>query len=209
MRTEATRSIALATALSAVVLMPAFGAQTQTATPQTPSNGSPARTSPSAAIGQDYVLTIGDKLRVEVYREAQLSQSVEVRPDGKITLPLVGDVPAAGMTPRALGSALAERLREFLTNPVVTVIVAEANPPVIYVMGEVNAPGAVPLRAPITVLQALAMSGGFKDFANKKNIRILRRTANGVETIFFNYKEAVESRGRPLLLQPGDTVIVP
>jgi polysaccharide export outer membrane protein len=162
-----------------------------------------------APLGSDYVLAIGDKLRVEVYREPQLSQSVEVRPDGKITLPLVGDVSAAGVTTRKLGESLSERLRDYLTNPVVTVIVAEANPPTVYVMGEVRSPGAIPLRAPLTVLQALAMAGGFAEFANTKNIRILRRSPSGVETIRFNYKEALDSGGRPLMLQPGDTVVVP
>jgi polysaccharide export outer membrane protein len=156
----------------------------------------------------DYVLTIGDKLRVEVYREPQLSQSVEVRPDGKVTLPLVGDIAAAGITPKKLGETLSNKLKEYLTNPVVTVIVAEATPPAVYVMGEVNTPGALPLRGQLNVLQALAMAGGFKEFADTKNIRILRRGANGVETIRFNYKDAIDGIGRPLMLQAGDTVVV-
>jgi polysaccharide export outer membrane protein len=168
-----------------------------------------ATPAPSAAnVGPDYVLGIGDRLRVEVYREPQLSQSLEVRPDGKITLPLVGDVMAAGVTPRALGQSLSNQLKEYLTNPVVTVIVAEANPPTAYVMGEVNSPGAIPLRSPLSVVQALAMAGGFKEFANTKNIRILRRSGSDVTTIPFNYKDAVEG-GRPVTLQPGDTVVVP
>jgi polysaccharide export outer membrane protein len=152
----------------------------------------------------------GDKLRIEVYRDPQLSQSLQIRPDGRITLPLIGDVPAAGATPRELASTLTERLREYLTTPVVTVIVAEANPPMVYVMGEVNSPGGQPMPEPTTVLQALAVAGGFKDFANPKKIRILRKMANGrIQTIHFNYKEAVESTDRPMFLQAGDTVIVP
>ena len=176
------------------------------ATRQPQAQATPA---PSAgSVGPDYLLGIGDKLRVEVYREPQLSQSLEIRPDGKITLPLVGDVVAAGSTPRALGQTLSEKLKDYLTNPVVTVIVAEANPPTAYVMGEVNNPGAIPLRSPLTVVQALAMAGGFKEFANTKGIRILRRSASGVSTIPFNYKEAVEG-GPPVMLQPGDTLVVP
>jgi polysaccharide export outer membrane protein len=164
----------------------------------------------AAALPNDYRLSIGDKLRVEVYREPQLSQSVEVRPDGKITLPLVGDVTASGTTPRELADTLTERLREYVTTPVVTVIVAEATPPAVYVMGEVNAPGMQPLRTPTTVLQALAMAGGFKEFANTKKIKILRRGEDGaVETLTFNYKDAVEARRDPLYLKAGDTVIVP
>jgi polysaccharide export outer membrane protein len=164
----------------------------------------------ATALPEDYRLAIGDKLRIEVYREPQLSQSVEVRPDGKITLPLVGDVSASGATPRELADTLTERLREYVTTPVVTVIVAEATPPAVYIMGEVNAPGMQPLRTPTTVLQALAMAGGFKEFANTKKIRILRRGTNGaVETLVFNYKEAVQAQREPLFLKAGDTVIVP
>jgi polysaccharide biosynthesis/export protein len=202
-RNHAMRTIAAFAALAGVLLLPASGAA------QENGGNAAARLPRVEAVGSDYVLTIGDKLRVEVYREPQLSQSVEVRPDGKVTLPLVGDVSAAGMTPAKLGESLSEKLRAYLTNPVVTVIVAEATPPAVYVMGEVNSPGMLPLRAPLNVMQALAMAGGFKEFANTKNIRILRRGTTGVETIRFNYKEAVDSGKRPIVLQPGDTVVVP
>jgi polysaccharide biosynthesis/export protein len=196
------RTVAAAAALAGVLFVPASGAAQE--------NGNGAARLPRVeAISSDYVLTIGDKLRVEVYREPQLSQSVEVRPDGKVTLPLVGDVSAAGMTPAKLGESLSEKLRAYLTNPVVTVIVAEATPPAVYVMGEVNSPGMLPLRGPLNVMQALAMAGGFKEFANTKKIRILRRGASGIETIRFNYKEAIDSGKRPVVLQAGDTVIVP
>ena len=100
-------------------------------------------------------------------------------------------------------------MKEYVTNPVVTVIVVETVPPVIYVMGEVANPGAVALNGPMSVLQALAMAGGFRDFANTKEIRVLRQSARGVQTIGFNYKSAVKGDGNPVLLQPGDTVIVP
>jgi polysaccharide export outer membrane protein len=152
----------------------------------------------------------GDKLRIEVYKDQQLSQSLQVRPDGKITLPLIGDVPAAGATPRELAGTLTERLKEYLTAPVVTVIVAEAVPPMIYVLGEVNTPGAQPLSTPVTVLQALSVAGGFKDFAKPNDIKILRKKPDGsIVTIKFNYKSAIASTGAPMMLQAGDTVIVP
>ena len=158
----------------------------------------------------DYRLVAGDKLRIEVYKEPQLSQSLQIRPDGKITLPMVGDVVAAGVTPRELTQTLTERLREFVMAPAVTVIVAETIPPVIYVMGEVTKPGAVPITGPMTVVQALAVAGGFKEFANPKKIRILRKGSNGtVQTIDFDYRDAITWPDRPVLLQPGDTVIVP
>jgi polysaccharide export outer membrane protein len=158
-----------------------------------------------AAVAADYRLVPGDKLRVEVYKDPQLSQNVQVRPDGKITLPLANDVMAAGHTPSELREAIASSLKTYISNPTVTVIVVETVPPVVYVMGEVNAAGPQPLTGRLDVLQALAAAGGFKDFANTKNIKVRR----GNEILRFNYKDAVEGRGAPLLLKPGDTVIVP
>jgi len=197
--------------VSCALLVSAPAAAQPTAPPAQKVPALPTRAgTTSRADAPDYRMVPGDKLRIEVYKDPQLSQSLQIRPDGRITLPLVGDIAAAGSTPRELATQLTEKLREFVTAPVVTVIVAEAMPAMIYVMGEVNAPGAQPLNEPISVLQALAVAGGFKDFANTKKIRILRKGANGaVQTIAFNYKEAVEGTGRPVLLQPGDTVIVP
>lgn len=168
------------------------------------------RTSVDLPASADYRLVAGDKLRIEVYKEPQLSQSLQIRPDGKITLPLVGDVPAAGVTPRELTVTLTERLREFVMAPAVTVIVAETIAPVVYVMGEVTKPGSQPITGPMTVVQALAVAGGFKDFANPRKIRILRKGSTGtVQTIDFDYRDAITRPDRPVLLQPGDTVIVP
>ena len=157
----------------------------------------------------DYRLVTGDKLRIEVYKDAQLSQSLQIRPDGKITLPLVGDVAAAGRTPTELRDTIAGSLKEYITSPVVTVIVVETVPQEIYVMGEVNTPGPQPLKGPVSVLQALATAGGFKDFAKTKDIRILRKTQAGTQTIAFNYKDAIRGQGRTMYVQAGDTIIVP
>jgi polysaccharide biosynthesis/export protein len=158
----------------------------------------------------DYRLVPGDKLRIEVYRDAQLSQSLQVRPDGKITLPLIGDVPAEGRTSTELRDALVTSLKEYNTNPVVTVIVVETVPPVFYVMGEVNTPGTFPIKGQVSAVQALAMAGGFKDFAKTKNIKILRKTAAGAQqNVKFNYKDATEGSGPAVYVQPGDTIIVP
>ena len=159
-----------------------------------------------AAVAADYRLVPGDKLRIEVYKDAQLSQNVQIRPDGKITLPLANDVAAAGRTPSELRETITSTLKPFITNPTVTVIVVETVPPVIYVMGEVNTAGPQPLVGRLDVLQALAAAGGFKDFANTKNIKI-RRGSN--EVLQFNYKEAINGRVAPLYLKPGDTIIVP
>jgi polysaccharide export outer membrane protein len=159
---------------------------------------------------RDYVIGPGDKLRIEVYKDAQLSQSLQVRPDGKITMPLIGDLEATGLAPIALRDVIAKRLKEYVTNPVVTVIVVEASAATAYVVGEVNSPGAVTLQGgQLTVLQALALAGGLKDFANSKNIRILRKSITGTQTIDFNYKEAIRGNGQPVYLRPGDTVVVP
>jgi polysaccharide export outer membrane protein len=170
----------------------------------------PAPAAAAAPAGVDeYRMNPGDKLRIEVYKDAQLSQSVQVRPDGKVTLPLIGDVVASGQTPIELRDTIGAALREYVTNPTVTVIVVEATAASAYVMGEVNHPGAVSLQAPLTVLQALALAGGLKDFANAKNIRILRKAPSGVQMINFNYRDALKSASAPIYLRSGDTVVVP
>jgi len=163
---------------------------------------------PAAANGE-YRLTQGDKLRIEVYKDAQLSQSVQIRPDGKITLPLLGDIQADSRTPIQLRDAITTQLKTYMTNPVVTVIVVETKPAVAYVTGEVNHPGAVQLQDDqLTVLQALAMAGGLKDFADAKNIKILRKSSKSGQPLSFNYKDAIHGSA-PVYLHAGDTVVVP
>jgi polysaccharide biosynthesis/export protein len=164
---------------------------------------------PDAPVPPEYRLGPGDKLRVEVYRDAQLSQSVQVRPDGKITLPLVGDLEASGRTPVELRDAVTGALKEFMNNPVVTVIVVEATAASAYVIGGVNHPGAVSLQGNLTVLQALALAGGLTDFADRKNIRVLRKAATGMQSIPFNYNDAIKGSSASLYLRAGDTVVIP
>jgi polysaccharide export outer membrane protein len=166
---------------------------------------------PAVPSAPEYRITRGDKLRIEVYKDTYLSQSVQVRPDGRITLPLAGDMAAEGLTSIELRDRITGLLKEYVANPVVTVIVVETVDPVVYVMGEVNQPGSVPMRGPMTVLQALAVAGGFKDFADQKGIRILRRGPDGgtAETIPFNYKDAIKPDAVVVYLKPGDTVVVP
>jgi polysaccharide export outer membrane protein len=199
-------SLHLAAFTTLVTLMAATaGAQTTTRPPTTA-----VGTSGTSTTSTDYRLVAGDKLRIEVYKDDKLSQSLQVRPDGKITLPLVGDIAAAGRTSSELRDAIATSLKEYNTNPVVTVIVVETVPPLIYVIGEVNNGGPQPLKGDMTVLQALAAAGGFKDFANTKNIRVLRKGPAGVQTTMsFNYKDAIRGATKPIVLQPGDTIIVP
>ena len=174
-------------------------------------NGAAASRPPAGGVNlpPDYRLVVGDKLRIEVYKDPQLSQSLQIRPDGKITLPLIGDIAASGQTPMALRDSIAGSLKEYVTNPVVTVIVVETQPQTFSVMGEVNHPGVHPYKGQVTMLDALAMAGGFKDFANTKNIIIQRSTSTGLQRIPFNYKDAVKVDSKPVYVQPGDIIIVP
>jgi polysaccharide export outer membrane protein len=214
MKTSAVTSfslmILLSTAAFAQTARPTGTAGTGATAPETAPK--PPLTHPSTAPvdpSADYRLVTGDKLRVEVYKDAQLSQSLQVRPDGKITLPLVGDIPAAGKTSAELRDAVTSSLEAYMTNPVVTVIVVETMPQLIYVMGEVYGPGPQAVKGDISILQALASAGGFKDFANKKAIQVLRPGPEGVTRMTFNYTDAVKGASKMLFLKPGDTVIVP
>jgi polysaccharide biosynthesis/export protein len=157
------------------------------------------------SVAEDYRIGAGDKLRVEVYKDPQLSQSVQVRPDGKITLPLVGDLEATNRTPIELRDTITTSLKEYMTNPVVTVIVVEATAAMAYVMGEVNHPGSVTLQAPLTVLQALALAGGLAEFADRDTIHVLR--ADG-RRLAVGYDDLVSGKSN-VTLGPGDTVVVP
>jgi polysaccharide export outer membrane protein len=161
------------------------------------------------AINDEYRVGPGDKLRVEVYKDPQLSQSVQVRPDGKITLPLIGDMEATGRTPIELRDTITASLKDYVNTPTVTVIVVEALASQIYVMGEVTHPGTMQLHGPTTILQALAMAGGFKEFANTKDVKVLRPNKGSIETLHFNYKDVLNGEAKPFYLRSGDTVIVP
>lgn len=204
------RIVLLSVAAAALSVAAARGQAPAAGVPgSTGTSGTAASPARDANVAIDYRLGAGDKLRIEVYKDPQLSQSLQIRPDGKITMPLIGDIGAVGLTPLELRDRLATSLKEYITNPVVTVIVVEAVASNVYVMGEVNKPGPLTLAGPLTVLQALAMAGGFKDFANTKDIRILRRTPSGVQTLRFNYRDAVKGQGDAVYLRSGDTVIVP
>jgi len=193
--------------LLSTVAMPSAQAQSASAGPAAPAP--PAAPVKDARPSTDYRIVPGDKLRIEVYKDTQLSQALQVRPDGKITLPLIGDVPAEGRTATELRDTLVSSLKEYNNNPIVTVIVVETVPPVFYVMGEVNNPGTLPLKGQISAVQALAMAGGFKDFAKKKDIVIQRKGPAGITSVPFNYNDAVKGKGPMVYLQPGDTIIVP
>lgn len=173
----------------------------------------PATASPAPAGPEDPSYKIGaqDVIRIDVWREDQLTRTVPVRPDGKITLPLLNDVQAAGLTPMELAGNIREELKKFVTNPQVTVSVTEINSKRIYVTGEVNKSGAFQLLPHMTVLQALSGAGGFTAFARIKSIYVLRNENGKPVRIPFNYKEAIKGKNpeQNIELQPGDVVVVP
>ena len=159
----------------------------------------------------NYVIGPEDNLIVSVWREPEISRSVPVRPDGKISLALLNDVQAAGLTPMQLGSAITEKLQKFISEPQVTVIVASINSQRIFVVGEVSRTGTYTLLPNMTVMDALSSAGGFTPFAKRTKIYILRKENGKVSSIPFNYKEAIKGR-RPeqdIALKPGDRIVVP
>ncbi len=158
----------------------------------------------------DYVIGADDTLHVSVWKEPDLTATLPVRPDGKISLPLLNDVPAAGLTPMQLAASITEKLKKYISDPRVTVVVTAMNSRRIFVTGEVNHPGAVPLLPGMTVLQALS-SAGFTQFANVKAIYLLR-TENGRQVkLPFNYKDVVKGNHpeQNIMLKPSDTIVVP
>jgi polysaccharide export outer membrane protein len=169
---------------------------------------------PSGTTGvseEEYKIGAQDVLRIDVWKEAELTRTVPVRPDGKISLPLLNDVQAAGLTPSQLASVLTEGLKKFINAPQVTVTVSEINSRRVYVTGEVAHAGAYPLLPNMTVLQALSSSGGFTQFAKTKNIYILRNEDGKPVKHPFNYKEVLAGRSQEqnIELLPGDVVVVP
>ncbi|MFY9561018.1 MAG: polysaccharide biosynthesis/export family protein [Terriglobales bacterium] len=168
--------------------------------------GAPA----SSLAGPDYIIGPEDVLHVAVWKEADLTATLPVRPDGKISLPLLNDVQAAGITPMQLADSLTEKLKKYVASPRVTVVVTQINSKRIYMAGEVSHTGAMPMLPNMTVLQALS-SAGLTQFANTKKIYVLR-TENGKQLKMpVNYRKLLkgEQMDRNYTLQPGDTIVVP
>ncbi len=158
-----------------------------------------------------YVIGASDVLDISVWKEPDFTRTVPVRPDGKISLPLLNDIDAAGLTPVQLATAITAKLRKYVNDPQVTVIVTVINSQHVYVVGEVTRPGAFPLLPNMTVLRALSGAGGFTRFANLKNIQVLRKENSQTLTFAFNYKDVVRGKHseQDILLKPGDTIVVP
>lgn len=185
--------------------------------PQPAAPGATAPAKPAAAQTEgvtppsDYVIGPDDVLGVIVWREQDLSSEVKVRPDGKVSLPLVNDIQAGGLTPEQFREKVTTAVTKFVEAPSVTIIVKQINSRQVFVLGEVGKPGPYPLTAPTTVLQLLALTGGPTPYAKLDEIAVMRTIDGKTTRLLFNYKEV--SRGRRIeqniMLRPGDTVIVP
>jgi polysaccharide export outer membrane protein len=179
--------------------------QSTVAAPQTPTAPASATTATDS-----YVIGASDVLTVTVWREPTFSGSVLVRPDGMISLSLLGDIPAAGNTPLQLANAISERLKKFIQDPQVSVVLTQINSKKIFLLGEVTKKGPVDMTPGMTLLEAIASGGGLTDFANTRKIYVLRNTAGKQEKIPVQYKDALKGKGEfNILLQPGDTIVVP
>jgi polysaccharide export outer membrane protein len=165
----------------------------------------------SVAVPTDYVIGPEDVLGVVFWRETELTGDVTVRPDGRVSLPMLGEMAAAGLRPQQLQEQILAAAKKYLQDPNVAVVVRTINSMKVYVTGRVTTPGAQPLKGPLTAMQAIALAGGVTEYADAKNITILRTTNGRTESFKFNYHDV--ARGKKLeqniMLKPGDTVVVP
>ena len=168
-------------------------------------------TASAPAVPIDFVIGPGDVLGVLFWREADLSGDVTVRPDGRITLPVVGEFQAAGQRPDELQKLVLEASSKFITDANVTVVVRTINSRKIFITGRVTTPGAHPLVGPLNVLQAIALAGGLTEYADAKSIAVLRNEGGQQRTFKFNYRDVVKGRRleQNIELRPGDTIVVP
>jgi len=159
-----------------------------------------------------FVIGNDDMLAINVWKEPDISRSIPVRSDGKISLPLVGEVQATGRTPLKLEQDIAAKLKNYIAEPEVTVIIQQINSQKFNILGQVSRPGSYPINNSATVLDAIAVAGGFRDFAKQKSIYVLRQNADGSQARMpFNYKEVVKGKNpaQNVKLQPRDTIVVP
>ncbi len=214
------QAAALAQTAAPPQTQPPKQAQPAPAQPQKPGQKPPAA-KPAApatqgvgpAVPVEAGFTIGpeDVLGVIVWREADVSGDVTVRPDGMITLPLIRDVKAAGLTPQELADRVQTALREYITDASVTVVVRQMNSRKVFITGEVAKPGAYPLTSTMTVMQLIAVAGGLNEFAEGKSISVMRIEGGKTKTFPFDYKNVANGKkpGQNIVLKPGDTVVVP
>lgn len=178
----------------------------ETAAEKTPAAGDATKAAAAPVDPKTYVIGAEDVLFVSVWREPEFTRQVVVRPDGKISLNLISDVQAAGLTPEQLGGRVKEALQKIMNTPDVSISVIQVNSKKYYMNGEIGRPGPYPMPVPVTILEALSNAGGFRDFANKKKVVILR----GSKRLYFNYTEVVKGKKmeQNIVLQPGDQIFV-
>jgi polysaccharide export outer membrane protein len=192
----------------------AAAASAQTPAPAVAKPASPAAAPPTAngvTPPADYIIGPDDQLSVLFWRDKDMSADVIVRPDGKITLPLLNEMVAAGLTPEELRLKVTEEAKRFVEDPNATIVVRQINSRKVFITGQVEKTGPYPLSGPTTVLQLISMAGGLKEYAESKKI-VIMRTENGKQLSFtFNYREVIERKNlkQNIELKPGDTVIVP
>jgi polysaccharide biosynthesis/export protein len=171
----------------------------------------PAAAAATTVSDPNYVIGAQDMLDISVWKEPELTRVVPVRPDGKISMPLLNDVQASGLTPTQLAGQITVSLKKFVTDPQVTVIVTEINSQRVYILGQVARPGAYPLLPQMTFLQALSSAGGFTTFANEKKLYLLRQVNGKQEIHPFNYKDVIAGKNseQNIVLKAGDQIVVP
>jgi len=208
--TNSFRFLALA---GAFLVSPAIGApsptQSDTASSSTQAESSGQAGAPAA--GEEYHVGPGDVIAISVWKEPDASSIVLIRPDGKISLPLVNDLAVAGRTPMEIQELVTQKLDPFIKDANVTVTVTAINSKNVFVLGQVGRAGAYPIIQPTSVLQVLTLAGGLAPFANQKGIYVLRMQNGKQQKLPFNYKDVVkgEKIEQNIILQPGDTVVVP
>ena len=210
MPVEGTAQAAQSSTPPAATAAPATTPAPQTAAPAAPAAANVSGPNYAGPVDASrYIIGPDDSLQVTVWKEPTLSGTVPVRPDGMISLVLVGDMPAAGLTPMALGADISQRLKKYIQDPVVTVVVLGVNSHRIFLVGEVAHVGPLMLTPGMTVLQAIVSAGGLTQFASSKRIYILRTVAGKQQKMPFNYKQALKGENEGVSLLVGDTIVVP
>jgi polysaccharide biosynthesis/export protein len=202
-------AFALACATAAATAHP--GAQAAAPVQAASTAASAGAASSNATLPADYVIGPDDVLSIVYWRDKDMTGDVAVRPDGNISLPLLNDVHAAGLTPTQLRDRLVEASKKYIEDPSVTVVVKQMNSRKVFITGEVAKPGPYPLTGPTTVLQLISIAGGLRDYAESKKIIVVRNENGKQTTLPFNYKDVVSRKNlkQNIELKPGDTVIVP
>ena len=202
--------------VSVVGVVPAF-AQTKPAAPTQPAPAQPAPAQPAVirpadmAIPGNYVIGADDVLEIVYWRDKEMSTDARVRPDGRIALPLINEVVAAGLTPEELQKKITEESKKYIEDASITVVVKEINSLKVFITGQVGKPGPYSLTSAMTVIQLVAVAGGLNEYADAKNIMIMRKDGNKQISLKFNYREVASGKKlqQNIELKPGDTVVVP